>query len=418
MRLSKPFPLPEEPPVVPERLAERITRYLLHTTKIVIQLAERDGWKVINTVHLEGNEDAVDVYTLVKSAADYYCDDVGRNGKFRAQMHRHPPGQAEARHSATFLVREAYDDNDDSERSPAAVDDADSRREQAGGWRELVDQQYRLIDSMARYNDRSTDRVLEQSKQTIGGLAPVGGILQDFAGMYREGLRAKADAVRELGDMSVQHQLAQAKLNDSGKFWETFGPAVQLAIVHAQRHVMGLGGPPMRALPRASTTTPNAMPQATPVAAAAPPAGPPSPPPSPQAAAPPSPPSNLHGLTVALLDALGPEGVVRLTLVLDDAQRQHLAAVASARDDDTTAVAIVGLMQALAANPSTILELQATLTPEQAAAFQQLAMLAQQHNQQRVAPATVSQGTATEPSPHESETAPPVSGDAASPEKE
>ena len=192
MRLAIQFPMPETDPVVPERLAERITVLLPYTTKIVVMQRTRGGWKVANTVHLDGGEEASEVYTTVKAAADYHAAEIGQPGKYRAQIWRMLPGKIDPeRHAVTFHVRDDYD-----EESPSVADQ--DRRDQSSGWKDLVDSQQRFVEFMAEYNHRATDRVLEQSRQDAERLNPMADVIHDFASMYREGLRMKSDAVREI----------------------------------------------------------------------------------------------------------------------------------------------------------------------------------------------------------------------------
>lgn len=401
MRLTKTFTMPEEDPVVPERLAERITNLFPYTIKIDVKESTRGGWRVFNTIYIDDGDEASEVYTMVKAAADHRSMNGGRPGRFRAQVWRLPPGRSEhERHTITFQV---HDEDDDDEAPPAAEQE---HREQGTGWRELVDGYHRFAEFIALYNHRATDRVLEQSRQDAERLNPMADVIHDFASMYREGLRMKSDAVREIHDLRLRQQLAEAQSKDSDKFWEVFGPAVQVATVQVGQRFMGGGKPKPRALPPATAPAPaprrtrEVMTQAvSPAAPSSPPAAPPRSTPPEHHAAPAQPeaeapepstaapmPASLHELAAALLDSMGAQALVRLGRVLDEEQMAYLEAIAAAEDDDGSAEAIVGLMQSLMTNATAVMALQQALSPDQIAALRQVALLAQRHLTERDAP--------------------------------
>lgn len=407
MRLAKTFTMPEEDPVVPERLAEKVTNLLPHATKIDIKEASRGGWRVFNTVYIEGGEEASEVYTMIKAAADHHAAEEGHPGKYRAQIWRMLPGKVDyERHNVTFQVLDQYDDE------APAVEDQD-RRDQSSAWREIFDQQQRFVEFMAEYNHRATDRVLEQSKQDAERLNPMADVIHDFVGMYRDGLRMKSDSVREVSELRLRQQLAEAQAKDSGKFWEMFGPAVQVAAVQAGQRFLGGGQAKPRALPPGSAPAPAARRPREGVSQGGPPSAPSSPPPAPPRSAAPAPPApqaapaepvpmpaSLHELAAALLDNMGANALARLGRMLDDEQVGYLEAIAAARDDDSSAEAVAGLMQSLMVNPSAVVALQQALSPDHIAALRQIAVLARRHLDERNA--------------QREEGAPPSSGDAPS----
>lgn len=401
MRMTKSFTMPEEDPVVPERLAERITDLLPHTTKIDIKESTRGGWRVFNTLYLEGGEEASEVYTMIKAAADRRAMEVGHAGKYRAQVWRLPPGRTEhERHTVTFHVHDEYDD----EEPPA---EEHERREQGTGWRDLVEGYQRFAEFIAQYNQRATDRVLEQSRQDAERLNPMADVIHDFASMYREGLRMKSDAVREIHDLRLRQQLSEAQSKDSDKFWEVFGPAVQVATVQVGQHFIGGGGKPKpRALPPATAPAARRTREvSTKAVSPTPPSSPPAEPPrsepsrpepperttptaqpdaqAPGASEPATMPASLHELAAALLDSLGAQTLVRLGRVLDEEPMGYLEAIAAADDDDCSAEAIVALMQSLMTNAAAVTALQAALSPDQIGALRQVAVLAQRHLSER-----------------------------------
>lgn len=414
MRLANPFTMPETDPVVPERLAERITNLLPHTVKIIVMQHTLGGWRVVNTVYMDGGEEASEVYTIVKAAADYHAAEIGQPGKYRAQIWRVLPGKIDPeRHAVTFHVRD--DDEDDA---PSVVDQ--DRRDQSSGWKDLVDSQQRFVEFMAEYNHRATDRVLEQSKQDAERLYPMADVIHDFVGMYRDGLRMKSDSVQIIAELQSRQQRAEAQAQENGKMWEVFAPAVQMATMHAGQRLFGGGPGKPRALPPGSapqavarrrevqtvTATPQAQP--SPAAASAPTTPPPEPPRSAppvhtmhaQAEPPPAVPATLHELAAAVLDSMGADALIRLGRLLDDQQLGFIQAIARASDDDTSAESIAGLMQSLMASPATVVAVQQTMDPSHIAALQQIGALARRHLEERTAQRT--------------EGAPPSSGDAPS----
>ena len=418
--MSNQFPMPETEPIVPERLAERITNLLPHTTKIIVTQHAHGGSRVANTIYLDGGEEASEVYTAVKAAADYHAAELGEHGKYRAQIWRMVPGKIDPeRHVVTFNV---HDDGDDA----SAVADQE-RRDQSSGWKELVESQQRFVEFIAEYNHRATDRVLEQSKQDAERLYPMADVIHDFVGVYRDGLRMKADSVQVIAELQSRQQLTEAQAQENGKMWEMLAPAVQMATMHAGQRLFGGGPGKQRALPpgiapqavarrreaQTVTATPPAQPAPTvatspaqPTAPTTPPREPPrSAPPAAQAQAepPPTMPATLHELAAAVLDSMGVDAVIRLGRLLDDQQLGFIQAIARAQDDDTSAEAIACLMQSLVVSPATVMALQQTLEPEHVGALQQIGILARRHLEERSAQRT--------------EGAPPSSDDAPSPGK-
>ncbi len=407
MKLANSFTMPEDDPIVPERLAERITNLLPHATKIVITQHTRGGWRVVNTVYLEGGEEAPHVYTLVKAAADYHAAEKGQYGKYRAQIWRILPGKIDCeRHAVTFHVR---DDEDDD---VPIVDDQD-RQDQSAGWKDLYEAQQRFTEFVSEYSHRAIDRVLEQSKQDGERLNPMADVIHDMVGVYRDGLRMKADSVQVVSDAQLRQQRAEAQASENGKMWEVFAPAIQMATMHAGQRLLGGGPAKPRALPpvgappvvaRRREVQTVAVPAPTPHM---PPTTPPSDaprsaPPAAQVQADPTPemPATLHELAAAVIDNMGADALLRLGRLLDDEQLGFLQAIARAQDDDTSAESIGCLMHSLMKSPATLKAVQQALAPEHLGALQQIGMLARRHLEERTAERT--------------EGAPPSSGDAPS----
>lgn len=411
MKLAKNFTMPEEAPIVPQRLAERITNLLPHATKIDVMESAQGGWRVVNTIYLETGDEASEVYTMVKAAADHRAMEVDRPGKYRAQVWQLLPGKQELdRHVVTFHVHDPFGDEEHDETSGP---DVLARREQNAGWVELSEQKQQFVEFLARYNRYVLDRMVEMSRSSEERLQPMSGVMTECIGMYREGLRMKSDSVREISELRMQQQIEQARNDDSGKMMEMFAPAIQVAATQFQQRFMGGGAARRRALPphTAAAPPPHPSPPAvsrvvhTPPTPAAGPSSTATPPTT--VTSPVDPPATLHELASAMLAGLGADRLLKLMRMLDDQQAAYLEAVASARDDDASAEAITGLMHSLFANPSAVAGMQQLLDPDQLAALQQVAVLAQRHLEERDARC----GTET------SEAATPGQGAAASAEK-
>ena len=403
MQVIPPFPMPEEPPIVPDHLSERVINLLPDTTKIALKVSLKGGWQAVATIHIDGDEDATEVYTMVKAAADYHCQNAGESGKYRAQIWVMAPGKTQpVRNTVTFKVLIDSGEQEDDD----AVEVLE-RRAQSTAWLDLIDREHRFTEFVAGYSKFAFECVLKNCESQAEQNRPMAGVMTQAMGMFTEGMRMKADAVRELGDMRVEKKLAEANHDDGGKMWEAITPALQVAFMQFQQRMLGGKRIAPRALP--APAAPQAVVARTehqPPAVPQPVAPQPAPPQSTAAAAPetPSPPATLHGLVCMVLEGMGTSRVVKLMRLLDDEQALHFEAVTGASDDDSAATAIVGLMHSLMANPSSMVGIQQVLHPEQVQALQQLGMLAQRHLEERAAQDTVTTH----------ETAPSSSDDAAS----
>ncbi len=425
MRIIPPFPMPEEPPVVPEHLSERIINLLRDTTKIALKVALKGGWQAVCTIYLDGKEDATEVYSAVKAGADYHAQAAGRSGKYRAQLWvLVPDADQPTRNTVSFDV--LVDGDFASEES---IDTAE-RRAQTAAWLDLIDREHRFTNFVAEYSHKAIHALVDQSGKHADSMRPMAGVMTQCISMFSEGLRMKADSVRELGDLRAEKKLAEAGHDDSGRMWDALTPAIQTAFMQFQQRMLGGGRGRSRALPASMAPPPVATP--TPVASPSAPTPTPSPAPAAPAAptqvgtppsttsvpagTPPEPstppvPSTLHGLVALVLDSMGTDRVVRLLRLLDETQAHYFEVVCTAQEDDGCAEAIVALMQSLMANPSSVMGMQQILTPDQIQAFQQLGVLASRHLEEREAQQQQQQQQQQSPT---REAAPPSSGDAAS----
>ena len=163
MRLAKPFTMPEVDPVIPDRLSERITTFLPNATKIDIEVAIGTGWRKANAIYLDGDEEAAEVYTMVKACADHYVEETGEDGKFRAMIWRMPTtGTQVERRFVTFSAGLG-----DGEPSSEETQELTTSRVLMEGWRELADAYRVHAEFSERSRERAVDRVLDMCRTTV-----------------------------------------------------------------------------------------------------------------------------------------------------------------------------------------------------------------------------------------------------------
>lgn len=396
MQVLHPFPIPEEPPVVPQRLADRVLSLWSALKKVDVMIARAGGWQVVNAVTIEPDDDPADVYGMVKMCADHHASTTGESAKYRAQLWSVEVGRDGVRNYCTFAVQCPYDD-DDPNRS-AADEELQALRSQ---WAELFQSQQDFAKLVMRFSEFSIERVVAMSKQHGEQLNPLTEVIHELITPYRDGLQMQARAVKEMGDMRVRQHLAEARADDSGKFWDMFGPAVQIAATQASQRFMGGGSKPARPAPgrkpRGTKVVTHTPPHAAPSRTVVPPTrvqptAATAPPPEPAAAAPqpePGPdesgavPNTLHELARALLDGMSSDTLVKVTRVLEEDQADCFVGIAEAGDDDTAAESIVSLMHSLMKTPAALVQMQQLLGSDHIRAFQQVAVLAKRHLDER-----------------------------------
>ena len=403
MKVLNSFPIPEEPPIVPQRLADRITDLLPRTVKIDVTLAAAGGWQIINTLTIEGDEDPVDVYSMVKLCGDHHASMTGESAKYRAQIWLDHPGRDGTRCYVSFDVRLAYDEEDAGRSSLE-----EERMMIRSQWREVFDAQQELLKLSARFTEFSIERVVAMSKQQGEHLNPLTDVIHELITPYRDGLQMQARAVKEMGDMRVRQQLAEAKADESGKFWEMFGPAVQIAATQASSRLLGGGGKKAAPASSPSSRAPRTAPRAAVVRAPAPPQHAPARAVTPQVQAQPKPapapveatpvsereepvPTTLHDLAHRLLDGMSSDALVKITRTLDDDQADWFQGIADAEDEDSAAESIVALMHSLMKTPAVLVRMQQLLGDDHIRAFQHVAVLAKRHLDERDAVAEASE---------------------------
>ncbi len=381
MKVEKPFPLPENEPVVPDKLAEFVTTYLQGTTKIQVLVYAKSGWSKANEMLLEDADEASEVYSMVKMCADHHCDEHGgETRKYRALIWRDVGEEKLQRRTLTFeVVPERVDDEVGEPPHMEAI------RNQTEIWQSMCEEMRKMTAMAIDFGNRSVDRVLEQARQDSERLKPMTELTREMLSHYREGLRMQATAVKEVGEMRVQQEIARAETKDD-KFWDVMGPAVQVAMMQAQQRF--LGGPKRaKALPSATAGAGSVERREH------------RPPTSPAAEAPVSMgpgggaaevaeaaeaavgqmPDSLLGLSQMVLDNLGARSMLRLSRALDDEQAGFLEQLSGAENDDMAAQAIVGLTDSLTGNAEGLLKMQELLTVPQITVFRQLAELAVRH---------------------------------------
>lgn len=393
MKVVPSFPLPEEPPVVPEGLSERIIELQSDMTKVALKVSCHGGWKAVCTVHLDGSEDATEVYSTVKAAADYHCRCAGAVARYRAQIWALPPGQqSHVRHTVTFRCQP--DGDDEPVIDTHAVQPTDGQHA-TNAMMEVNEFTLRLASNAQRQENAAIRAVLSQQQMQAEQLAPLTKLVGDCISMFRDGLRMKASALDELQALQakVNQQALDSGQSDTSKLWEALTPALHIAAAKLGDRLLPGKEVPTRALP-AKRELP-----AKPVSSGSPPSKPPKDG-STELVKEEATPSSLHELARALLDGISTERTLRLVRLLSPEQVGYLGALVDSTDDDTTADAVVALMQSLLENTATLVQFQQVLLPAQVSSFRSLALLATEHVNARA--------------PTSDEAAPPGGGDAAS----
>jgi hypothetical protein len=132
------------------------------------------------------------------------------------------------------------------EARPASSEDV---QKQVDGWQAICEEMRRMAAMAIEFSHRSVDRVLEQARQDNERIQPLTELTREMLGHYRDGLRMQAAALKEVSEVRVQQQIAQASANDNGKMWDVLAPAIQIAVVQAQQRLLGGGRPAAKALP-------------------------------------------------------------------------------------------------------------------------------------------------------------------------
>ena len=297
-----------------------------------------------------------EVYSRVKMCADYHCDESGGEArKYRALMWRTLEDGRTQRRTLSFEVINESDEDGSGGGDSVSME---TLRKQSDTWQALCSELRQMATMAIEFSNRSVDRVLEQARQDSERIKPLTELTSEMLSHYHEGLRMQATAVKEVGEMRVKQQLAEAGAKDD-KFWEVVAPAVQVALAQAQSRLMG-GKAPAKALPSPKPAAPKIerkehKPPSNPTALES------APEPTPEV------PDSIVGLSHMVLDNLGARTLVRLSRMLDDDQIEHLESLSSATDDDTAAQAIVGLSQALMSSPEGLVKMQGLLTVHGAA---------------------------------------------------
>lgn len=313
---------------------------------------------------------------MVKMCADYHCEENGgETRKYRALMWRDVGEERSQRRTLSFEVL-SDPEHHESESEGVKVE---ALRKQVDAWQSVCEEMRKMTAMAIEFGNRSVDRVLEQARVDSERVKPLTELTREMLAHYREGLRMQASAVKEVGEMRVQQQIAQSGGKDD-KFWEVLGPAVQLAVTQAQQRLLG-GKPVAKALPSAGGGGEGATGAVVPIERKEhrPPAESSGGVAAGAGAGAPEIPESIVGLSHMVLDNLGAQTLLRMSRVMDDEQVGHLESLSSATDDDSAARAIVGLMQSLTADAAGLVKIQGLLTAPQITVFRQLGELATRH---------------------------------------
>ena len=396
-----PYDLPEESPSIPDRLSNRVRKWLPVDRFVLTVETARDSYKMILTLTLHGRGHRVeDVCAYLKGYADKYCTDEKDTGaKFRVKAWRDggPTGSTKIGQTQ-FEILSPYEEpeafNAASPADPREVALEDERRSVHDGWVALNEAHLAHAKVVVEASQKNQEAVTKMARDVAGSTPPVAKTLEASHKVYRDGLQAKVDAVEALA------QLRQATGTPAGTLppppsplkpvldalVPLLGPVVQaIATAFAQRS----GGQEPRAKPVAQQPRKPAIkpappaPQVVTLTKQDPPDRK-EPPPEVETVAverrdPPTEPLTLRGLAVALVESINAKDLLALTSVLDDMQQAALMAITNAQTDDEAARAVAVLADSFMANPAILLSVRDVLNPRQLEAFQQLAALCKSH---------------------------------------
>ena len=395
-----PFDLPEEMPSIPDRLWNRVRKWLpVKRFHLTVETA-RDSYRTILVLRLHGQGHEVDdVCAYLKGYADKYCSDKDTGAKFRVRAWKDDETNgAPTRRQTQFDILSPYEEPEPAEEpSPAEQREAaleEERRALNDAWVAVNDANLKHAELAIEASQKNQEAVTKMARDVAGSTPPVAKTLEASHKVYRDGLQAKVDAVEALA------QLRQATGTPAGTLppppsplkpvldmlVPLLGPVIQaIATAFAQRG----GGQEPRAKPVTQQPRQPAIKPASPAPQVVTltkqdPPGRKEPPPEVETVAverrdPPTEPLTLRGLAVALVESINAKDLLALTSVLDDMQQAALMAITNAQTDDEAARAVAVLADSFMANPAILLSVRDVLNPRQLEAFQQLAALCKSH---------------------------------------
>lgn len=355
MKVRNSFPLPEDPPAVPEQLLDKIHDAMREgLAEVDIMRAQGSGWMVVNNIGLEEKDSPTQVAEMVVRCGDRDAETRAASCKYRAQMWL---GDGKARDATrrycTFTV-------------VVEGDEPDTKENRVGGeWAQLFHQQSTFIDKLTDYSLQLVEQNVERAKDDQELARDVHQVVRDVP--YREGLELKNQAMvtvlkeRYRADQEVSK--ARAVLEKEGEedyFWKHMSPMFSAAFSQVASKL----GMDIPALPPAmSAKTPKStvkvkQHKSTDGNKASEVSRP------------------LHAQGRALLDGLDAMTVMALMDVLTPEQRGLAKAIAASKDDLTSAKAIHALMDSLIRDMGALLKLNSILGSERVQAMRQLAAAA------------------------------------------
>lgn len=352
MIVRNSFPIPEDPPAVPEQLLDKIHDAMRDgLAEVDIMRAQATGWMVVNNIRLEDKDTPTQIAEMVVRCGDRDAETRAVSSKYRAQMWL---GDGKARDAirryCTFSVIVA---GDEPEGGGTRV---------SSEWKQVYEQQSVLIDKLTDLNLSLIDRNVERAKEDGELARDVHHVIQGMVTPYREGVALKNDAIMSVlqARFKAEQEVSKAraileKEGEEDAFWRHMSPMVYAAMGQVASKL----GMEMPALPPANEKKAAAKQQKAPAG---------------QKSAENSRP--LHAQGRILLNGLDASTFMALTDALTLDQREAVRVIASSQDDRTSAQAILTLMNSLMQDMGALMKLNTILGGDRVKAMRQLAAAA------------------------------------------
>jgi hypothetical protein len=355
MQVRNSFPLPEDPPAVPEQLLDKVHDAIRGgLAEIDIMRAQGSGWMVVNNITLEEKDSPTQVAEMIVRCGDRDANTRATSCKYRAQLWLGDGKDRNAtRQYCTFSVL-------------VEGDEPDSKENRVGGeWAQIFHQQSAFIDKLTDYSLQLVEQNVERAKDDHELARDVHQVVRDVP--YREGLELKNQAVvtvlkeRFRADQEVSKARAVLEReSEEDVFWKHMSPMFSAAFSQVASK-LGMDIPALPAAPSAKAPK-NAIKvkqhKGTEGRKA------------PEGSRP------LHAQGRALLDGLDAITFMSLMDVLTPEQRESVKTIAASKDDDTAGHAMLTLMDSLMRDMGALMKLNSILGSERVTALRQLAAAA------------------------------------------
>lgn len=366
MIVRKPFPIPEEPPAVPPTLFNKVVEAIEGDLREVdVTIKNGSGYKIVNNVRLEKDDNPSDFAQMLKMCGDYDAECRGESGTYRLTLWI---GGGKSSNTERWYYSFRAESPGDSQ--------SGSTEELIAGWRALAEEKQTYTESVIQHNLALIASVNSRARSDATVQKDFHQVVRTLLGPYRDGIALKSESLTEVikarAEAARERQRADNAIAGDGddEFWEMMKPLVATAV----QQVMAKGGEVL-ALPAAKgkdkpkrsnkIKSENKEKQATTQADARSSSETPAPQP-------------LHRVGQALLSGLGTNALVRLLRVLDEEDAEQVELITSAKDDLTSAKAILTLMDSLLKQPAVLLKMQQIVGADRVGALRKIADVAKQ----------------------------------------